>query len=43
MNEKTWQARLLELESRVKYSEEKVHRERQGAKERVGQMSEENK
>lgn len=44
MNQKTqvvdnkWEARVKEYETRLKTAEEKVKRERQGGKERVGEL-----
>lgn len=34
-----WEARLLEMQTRLRAAEEKTKRERQGAKERVGELT----
>lgn len=41
--EERWNARLRELEKRTKDAEERVQRERQGAKEKVAGLLDENK
>ncbi|KAG9061543.1 hypothetical protein KI688_007122 [Linnemannia hyalina] len=41
--EERWNARLRELEKRTKDAEERVKRERQGAKEKVAGLLDENK